>query len=376
MPPTVMAPTLPIQGRSGPQSLGSPLAGGSSSDSHTASLSSKGGPSQKASRQWADYTPQGPPGPQGWEAIKSPWSTRDGLGTFGLGHGMSLMTMPVEVHSSSADVDLMEQLPPPPKHIEVTTPTTRPELSDQSWMWPATPTPSHATGGMHFGFGPDIMQPAHLPTTVSLPLQPPPRIAALGAASAAAAAAGAGAAAGAAAAAALDDPLDHQMPRRVETPTNGGSLYAEAAYSSPTFRGSAAAHVELRSQAHDRVAMVQPTFYPRLGDKEEAISDVEEEDEDEEDDDESDEEVPPTSVPSRGSALHGTGKCRPCAWFWKPQKCQNDQDCGYCHLCPEGELKSRKKCKVQAMRMGALEPSKSGYETVGVARVLKLSPLI
>ncbi|CAK9010629.1 unnamed protein product [Durusdinium trenchii] len=64
-------------------------------------------------------------------------------------------------------------------------------------------------------------------------------------------------------------------------------------------------------------------------------------------------------LPSKGSSTHGSGKCRPCAWFWKPQGCQNDKECGYCHLCPEGELKNRKKSKVAAMRMGALVPAKT-----------------
>jgi len=64
------------------------------------------------------------------------------------------------------------------------------------------------------------------------------------------------------------------------------------------------------------------------------------------------------ALPSVGSALHdGTGRCSPCAWFWKPRGCQSGATCGYCHLCPEGELKNRKKAKVQAIRMGAIEPA-------------------
>lgn len=59
-----------------------------------------------------------------------------------------------------------------------------------------------------------------------------------------------------------------------------------------------------------------------------------------------------TGLPSRGSALHASGACRPCAWFWKPAKCQNGQECWHCHLCPEGELKSRKKSKLAMMRSG------------------------
>mmetsp|Transcript_17248 Transcript_17248/g.31096 ORF Transcript_17248/g.31096 Transcript_17248/m.31096 type:complete len:375 (+) Transcript_17248:92-1216(+) len=82
------------------------------------------------------------------------------------------------------------------------------------------------------------------------------------------------------------------------------------------------------------------------------------------------------TVPSLGSAEHATGQCRPCAWYWKAQGCQNGANCTYCHLCPEDELKRRKKVKVAAMRMGALEPSKPGEGPVGAPRTLKLGPLL
>jgi len=62
-----------------------------------------------------------------------------------------------------------------------------------------------------------------------------------------------------------------------------------------------------------------------------------------------------SGLPSVGSALHGTGKCQPCAWFWKAGRgCQDGANCDHCHLCPEGEVKARKKAKVAAMRMGLL----------------------
>lgn len=63
------------------------------------------------------------------------------------------------------------------------------------------------------------------------------------------------------------------------------------------------------------------------------------------------------SVPfalSIGSMLHNCGNCSPCAWFWKPQGCQNGVDCGRCHLCPPGEVKNRKKAKLQVLRQVAL----------------------
>jgi hypothetical protein len=60
--------------------------------------------------------------------------------------------------------------------------------------------------------------------------------------------------------------------------------------------------------------------------------------------------------PSLGSAEHGKigpdGQpvCMPCAWFYKDNGCKNGQTCRYCHLCPNGELKNRKKMKIQRLR--------------------------
>merc|ERR1712039_198103 len=68
---------------------------------------------------------------------------------------------------------------------------------------------------------------------------------------------------------------------------------------------------------------------------------------------------PPAGTPSHGSLLHGTGSCKPCAWFWKPGGCQKKQDCTHCHLCPEGEVKARKNAKLTMLRMGLATP-KSG----------------
>mmetsp|Transcript_5893 Transcript_5893/g.11973 ORF Transcript_5893/g.11973 Transcript_5893/m.11973 type:complete len:301 (-) Transcript_5893:154-1056(-) len=83
-----------------------------------------------------------------------------------------------------------------------------------------------------------------------------------------------------------------------------------------------------------------------------------------------------SSLASKGSAIHGTGKCRPCAWFWKQTGCQCGTECNYCHMCPEGELKNRKKMKVAAMRMGALVPATTGSERSGAPRTLKLTSLV
>lgn len=67
---------------------------------------------------------------------------------------------------------------------------------------------------------------------------------------------------------------------------------------------------------------------------------------------------PHIAFPTPGSALHGTGACRPCAWFWKSQGCENGSECRHCHLCPEGEIKSRRKTKVRSFRLPD-DPDKS-----------------
>jgi len=54
-----------------------------------------------------------------------------------------------------------------------------------------------------------------------------------------------------------------------------------------------------------------------------------------------------SEVPSVGSLQHGSGDCKPCAWFWKSQGCQNGRDCMHCHLCPKTEVKARKKLKTK-----------------------------
>lgn len=45
---------------------------------------------------------------------------------------------------------------------------------------------------------------------------------------------------------------------------------------------------------------------------------------------------------SLDSVEHDAGNCRPCAWFWKKGGCYKDNSCGFCHMCPDGEVKRRK----------------------------------
>lgn len=56
----------------------------------------------------------------------------------------------------------------------------------------------------------------------------------------------------------------------------------------------------------------------------------------------------PITVNSIGSAQHENGNCKPCAWFWKVNGCQNGQLCLHCHLCPRGEHKARRKARLSA----------------------------
>lgn len=71
-----------------------------------------------------------------------------------------------------------------------------------------------------------------------------------------------------------------------------------------------------------------------------------------------------SQLPSKGSAAHASGDCRPCAWFWKASGCQTGRDCKYCHLCTSSELKSRKKSKLAIMRLGLLSPKEAAKATV------------
>jgi len=64
----------------------------------------------------------------------------------------------------------------------------------------------------------------------------------------------------------------------------------------------------------------------------------------------------PPGTPSHGSALHKIGTCWPCAYFWKHEGCPKGEDCLYCHLCPQGEMKLRKRSKQAMMRLGLATP--------------------
>lgn len=62
------------------------------------------------------------------------------------------------------------------------------------------------------------------------------------------------------------------------------------------------------------------------------------------------EEISASAEISIGSQLHGAGNCKPCAWFWRAGGCENGTQCRHCHLCPEGEIKRRRKTRFVVAR--------------------------
>lgn len=67
---------------------------------------------------------------------------------------------------------------------------------------------------------------------------------------------------------------------------------------------------------------------------------------------------------SVGSWTHGTGHCKPCAWFWRPQGCTNGSECRHCHLCLDGEVKARKKVNALAARKHRRRASRAAHQIV------------
>jgi len=59
--------------------------------------------------------------------------------------------------------------------------------------------------------------------------------------------------------------------------------------------------------------------------------------------------LPPSALPSVGSAGHETGRCKPCAFLYK-DGCRNGPECPFCHLCPEEERKRRKQQRTAAAK--------------------------
>jgi len=53
---------------------------------------------------------------------------------------------------------------------------------------------------------------------------------------------------------------------------------------------------------------------------------------------------------SEGSKLHQSGQCRPCAWFFNEKGCSLARDCNFCHQCPDGQIRMKRKTKDAELR--------------------------
>lgn len=49
---------------------------------------------------------------------------------------------------------------------------------------------------------------------------------------------------------------------------------------------------------------------------------------------------------SAGSHNHGTRDCEPCAFWYTVNGCTRGEECVFCHLCPRGEFKRKKKARI------------------------------
>mmetsp|Transcript_20565 Transcript_20565/g.57125 ORF Transcript_20565/g.57125 Transcript_20565/m.57125 type:complete len:548 (-) Transcript_20565:174-1817(-) len=53
--------------------------------------------------------------------------------------------------------------------------------------------------------------------------------------------------------------------------------------------------------------------------------------------------APLPTEPSKGSAGHAHGICRPCAHSWRPAGCSKGRDCTFCHTCDEADFRMRRR---------------------------------
>lgn len=60
-------------------------------------------------------------------------------------------------------------------------------------------------------------------------------------------------------------------------------------------------------------------------------------------------------VEQLATELHDLGQCTPCNYFWyKVDGCRQGSACSFCHLCPKGELKKRKKDRLKELRAAGI----------------------
>jgi len=57
-----------------------------------------------------------------------------------------------------------------------------------------------------------------------------------------------------------------------------------------------------------------------------------------------------SGFPSVGSVGHAKGRCKPCAFLYT-KGCGNGANCSFCHLCEDGEKKTRRKAKIETKKL-------------------------
>jgi len=73
------------------------------------------------------------------------------------------------------------------------------------------------------------------------------------------------------------------------------------------------------------------------------------------------------AMPTKGSAGHGVGTCKPCAFFFT-KGCESGVNCEFCHLCGPEEKKKRKLDKKQLRRMGVAPDAIQSLASSGAAQ--------
>jgi len=73
------------------------------------------------------------------------------------------------------------------------------------------------------------------------------------------------------------------------------------------------------------------------------------------------------AMPTKGSAGHGVGTCKPCAFFFT-KGCESGVNCEFCHLCGPEEKKKRKLDKKQLRRMGVAPDAMQSVASSGAAQ--------
>lgn len=66
-------------------------------------------------------------------------------------------------------------------------------------------------------------------------------------------------------------------------------------------------------------------------------------------------------MPSLGSVLHASHRCKPCSFAHKAEGCGKGRQCPFCHLCDGGEKKRREKAKKDMFRRLAAEECSAPY---------------